>query len=64
MKLADWYDILFGTRREDKSKNSIVNMGRNPPKRGFGGTEVLNIAFSFEERATKSEVKATREEIK
>lgn len=61
--LAGWYGISYGTPEEDEEKFNIVEMGRNPPPRGFGGPGVVKLKFSFEEWAKRDEVKKAWDRI-
>lgn len=55
--LVGWYGIEYGTPDEDESTYTFVTLPGETPPRGFGKPGVVKIKFSFEEWASRAEVK-------
>jgi hypothetical protein len=63
-EVAGWYGLEAGLPESDASKYTTITLGMDPPPRGFGGPGVVKIAFSFEEWASRPEVKAAWEKAR
>lgn len=61
--LAGWYGVPFGIPEIDEGKYTNVAMPMSPPPRGFGPAGVVKIKFSFEEWATRVEVRNAWEAV-
>ena len=61
--LAAWYGIPYSVPDKDEGKYTAVTLPMDPPPRGFGKPGKVLIGFSFEEWASRSEVKEAWERL-